>query len=49
MNVEEIIVIVVIVVIISLASYKIYKDKKNGVKCSGCPHSKECNTNEKCK
>lgn len=30
----------VIAVIFSAALYKIYKDKKNGVKCSGCPYSK---------
>jgi len=33
----NIIVILVIVVLLSGASFKMYKDKKNNVKCSGCP------------
>lgn len=30
----------VIAVMFSGAIYKIYRDKKNGVKCAGCPYSK---------
>lgn len=45
---NDLIVIGIIVIIISLASYKVYRDKKNGVKCSGCSHSKECNAEDGC-
>jgi hypothetical protein len=41
----NIIVGVLIAVIICGAGYKIYKDKKNNVKCSGCP---SCPSNSKC-
>ncbi len=44
----NIIVIGIILVIIGLASYKVYLDKKNNVKCSGCPHSKSCGTKDSC-
>ncbi len=42
----DIIVILILVVIFSLAGLKIYKDKKNGVKCSGCSGCgvKECSS-----
>lgn len=33
----NVIIIAVIMIILAAASYKIYKDKKNNVKCSGCP------------
>jgi len=39
------IVIAVILGIMAGASYKLYKDKKNGIKCSGCP---SCPSNGKC-
>ncbi len=48
-SIGDVIVLIVILLIISLAIFKMYKDKKNGVKCSGCPHSKVCNTEDKCK
>ena len=38
----DIVVVAVIVAIIAGASFYIYKAKKNGAKCIGCPHSKEC-------
>lgn len=31
---------IVIAAIFSAAVYKIYSDKKKGIKCSGCPYSK---------
>lgn len=38
----DIIVIAVIVLIVGGASYYIYRAKKSGQKCIGCPHSKQC-------
>lgn len=35
----------IICIVLGSASYKIYKDKKNNVKCSGCP---SYNANGKC-
>jgi len=35
----DFIVIAVIAVLISLASYKLWRDKQNGVKCAGCPQA----------
>lgn len=36
----NLIIIFVIAMILAAASYKIFKDKKNNVKCSGCPSYK---------
>lgn len=44
----NVIVVLIIVLIISLALFKVIKDKKNGVKCSGCPHSKTCSSKNSC-
>ena len=38
----DIIVVLVVVVIVALASFYIYRSKKNGHKCIGCPGSKNC-------
>lgn len=38
----EIIAIIIIVLIIGGASFYIYKAKKNGKKCIGCPDSGSC-------
>ena len=43
------IIIGVILVIVGLAGWYIYKTKKSGQKCVGCPHSKECGSNCQCK
>jgi len=42
MSTVDYIVIAVVAVIIGLAVYKIVRDKKRGVKCSGCGSSCEC-------
>ena len=39
----DIIIIAVVVVIVALASLYIYKAKKSGKKCIGCPASSSCN------
>ncbi len=38
----DIIIAVVVLIIVGLAVRYIYKAKKNGVRCIGCPHSKNC-------
>jgi TRAP-type C4-dicarboxylate transport system permease small subunit len=45
---QNIIVFLVIGAIIAGAIAKIVIDRKNGVKCSGCPYSKECSTAGMC-
>ncbi len=40
---ENIIIIAVVVLIIGGASAYIYKAKKKGQKCIGCPAAKSCN------
>ncbi len=40
----NIIVLLIIVSIVGMAIRKIYTDRKNGIKCSGCPMSKDCST-----
>lgn len=41
----NIVVIAIVAVIIGLASLYIYKSKKNGVKCIGCPEGASCGGN----
>lgn len=43
---EDIIVIAILVVIIGLAALYIYKAKKSGKKCIGCPDGCSCSTKE---
>ena len=38
----DIIVIAVLVVIVGLAGFYVYKAKKSGKKCIGCPDSSSC-------
>lgn len=42
---DDIIIIAVLVVIVGLAGLYIYKAKKSGKKCIGCPDSKTCSGN----
>ncbi len=39
---KNIIIIAILLVIIGLAALYIYKAKKKGQKCIGCPHSGSC-------
>ncbi|MBO4939187.1 MAG: FeoB-associated Cys-rich membrane protein [Oscillospiraceae bacterium] len=39
------IIVAVVAVIIGLAGYYIYKEKKNGQKCIGCPNGCSCGAN----
>ncbi|MGM0651529.1 MAG: hypothetical protein ACQES4_01945 [Bacillota bacterium] len=45
---ENIATLLVISLIITGACIKLINDKKNGIKCSGCPHSKICNQDCHC-
>ena len=38
----NLIAIIVLVLIIGCAAFYVYKAKKSGRKCIGCPYSKEC-------
>ena len=38
-------IIAILLVIIGGAAFYIYKAKKNGAKCIGCPNSKACSCN----
>lgn len=38
----DFIVILVLAVILGSASFYVYKAKKNGSKCIGCSHAKDC-------
>lgn len=40
--ITNIIIVLIIIAIIGIAVRKMYVDKKNGVKCSGCPDAKAC-------
>ena len=43
---ENFIIIVVIMVIVIAAGIYIYKEKKSGKKCIGCPYSGSCGKNK---
>lgn len=38
----DLIIVAVVAVIIGFTARYIYKEKKNGVKCIGCPSAKTC-------
>lgn len=42
----NIIVLVVILVILLVSISKVISEKKQGVKCIGCPHGKTCSSNK---
>lgn len=42
---ETIITIAIIVLIVGAAGFYVYRQKKKGVKCIGCPDSKTCSGN----
>ena len=39
---KDIIIIAIIVIILALALIYVIRQKKQGVKCIGCPYAKEC-------
>lgn len=42
MKAIDLIVLAVVAVIVSLVLYYIHREKKNGVKCIGCPNGTKC-------
>ena len=42
MTIPEIIITLAVVLILSAIVFYIYRAKKRGQKCIGCPYSKEC-------
>ena len=38
----DILILLVVAAVVALAGWYVYKAKKNGQKCVGCPHSKTC-------
>ncbi len=45
---ENFIIIAIVVIILGLAAVYVYKAKKSGQKCIGCPQSKTCGTKNCC-
>lgn len=45
---ENFIIIAVLIIIILLAILYIFKQKKKGNKCIGCPYSNRCDTQNGC-
>ncbi len=43
MSIGDMAVVGVILLILSAALWKIVRDRKRGVKCSGCPAAGKCN------
>ena len=41
----DLIIVLVVTAILALAGLYVYKTKKSGQKCIGCPHSKTCSGN----
>ncbi len=39
---ETIIAVIILVAIVGLAGFYVYRAKKQGQKCIGCPHAKSC-------
>ena len=44
---ENLIIILIVAVIVGLAAFYIYKSKKAGKKCVGCPYSSSCSKSAK--
>ena len=38
----DIVIIAVLVIIVAGIGFYLYRQKKNGAVCIGCPHAKEC-------
>ncbi len=42
---EDLIVLLIVAIIVVLAGLYVYKAKKNGKKCIGCPYAETCGKN----
>jgi len=40
----DVIIILIVAAVLALAGLYVYKAKKSGQKCVGCPHSKTCSS-----
>ena len=40
----DILILLVVAAVVALAGWYVYKAKKSGQKCVGCPHSKTCSS-----
>ena len=47
MNATDIVTVLIIAAVIALAAVYVYKSKKKGKKCIGCPYCDSCST-KKC-
>ncbi len=45
---DNIIAVIILVLVLSLASLYVYREKKKGKKCIGCPYAKDCMNKNKC-
>jgi hypothetical protein len=45
---ENYIIIAIVAVIVGLAAFYIYRAKKSGQKCVGCPYAKSCGSKSCC-
>ena len=45
---EDVVIIAVVALILALAGLYVYRAKKSGQKCIGCPHSKTCGSKGGC-
>ena len=45
----DLIICFVLLVIVGGAAFYIYKEKKSGKKCIGCPYADSCSSTEQCK
>lgn len=43
---ENIIIIAILVLIVGFAGYYVYRAKRSGKKCIGCPESSSCSLNK---
>lgn len=46
MNPTDIFIIIIIAIILALAGFYVYRAKKSGKKCIGCPDSGSCSSGE---
>ena len=48
MGTVDYIVIAIVVVIVAAAGFYIWRQKKQGAKCIGCPYAKRCSSKGNC-
>ena len=48
MNLVDIVITLILLAVTGTGAYYIYRSKKNGQACVGCPYTKECTSNCGC-